>query len=50
MKAGKCRGCGKPVRETVGKCGYCKKCIAKAQAERKENEGGKGNGSNGRND
>lgn len=31
MKPKKCRHCGKPVRETTGKSGYCKKCIALAK-------------------
>ncbi len=26
-----CRHCGKPVRETVGNSGHCKKCIAEAR-------------------
>ena len=30
-----CKGCGKPVSETVGDCGYCKKCIEKAREEQK---------------
>ncbi len=34
-KTGKCRGCHRPVRETVGNCGYCKKCIALARQEAK---------------
>jgi hypothetical protein len=35
MKPKKCKGCGKPVRETAGGSGYCKKCIAKAREEGK---------------
>lgn len=27
----RCKGCGRPVSQTVGNCGYCKKCIAKAR-------------------
>lgn len=26
-----CKNCGKPVRETTGNSGYCKKCIALAK-------------------
>ena len=26
-----CKHCGRPVRETLGKSGYCKKCISKAK-------------------
>jgi hypothetical protein len=35
MKPKKCKGCGRPVRETVGGSGYCKKCIDKARPEKK---------------
>jgi hypothetical protein len=35
MKPKKCKGCGKPIRETAGGSGYCKKCIAKAREEGK---------------
>ena len=27
----RCKHCGRPVRETIGKSGYCKKCIALAK-------------------
>lgn len=32
----RCKNCGKPVRETVGNSGYCKKCIALAKDARDE--------------
>ncbi len=35
VKPKKCKGCGRPVRETAGGTGYCKKCIAKAREGRK---------------
>ena len=28
-----CKHCGRPVRETVGNTGYCKKCIEEARKE-----------------
>ena len=30
-KPKQCENCGKPVRDTVGNSGYCKKCIAEAR-------------------
>ena len=30
-----CKGCGRPVSETVGGLGYCKKCIKLAREEQK---------------
>ena len=31
-----CGHCGKPVRETVGDSGYCKKCITLAKEDQNE--------------
>jgi len=31
-----CRHCGRPVRETVGNAGYCKKCIELAKEVRND--------------